>query len=83
MIWPGGWPASTGLHNNSEKRKFPIGQRFSIAVRAVIILDFLCTKLENDFVKKESFRLGLILLNPFISMAFVSFTSVYTYQIGK
>ena len=53
MIWPGGWPASTGLHNNSEKRKFPIGQRFSIAVRAVIILDFLYTDLENDFVKKN------------------------------
>lgn len=61
MIWPGGWPASTGLHNNSEKRKFPIGQRFSIAVRAVIILDFLYTDFENDFVKKESFRLGLII----------------------
>ena len=54
MIWPGGWPASTGLHNNSEKRKFPIGQRFSIAVSAVIILDFdpSLYGFENDFVKK-------------------------------
>ena len=63
MIWPGGWPASTGLHNNSEKRKFPIGQRFSIAVHAVIILDFdpPLYGFGQWFCKKISFGLGLIL----------------------